>query len=145
MTNEDRDRILQMKPEHVLALTIFGEARGETLFGKIGVAHVVNNRCKDKRWPDTIQGVCIQPKQFSCWNESDPNFQLLLRKSKQGINYDPDLAWRECVWVAGGVIFGYLRDNTSGANHYHTKDVKPFWENQMTKVGEIDHHIFYRG
>lgn len=68
----------------VLARTIYGEARGETVRGKEAVACVVLNRvqrAKDRSgywWGDSIESVCFKPWQFSCWNENDPNHQKIL-------------------------------------------------------------------
>ena len=58
----------------VLALTIWGESRGECVEGQIAVACVVRNRLKRAistapRWRD----ICLAPEQFSCFNEDDPN------------------------------------------------------------------------
>ena len=48
-----------------LANAIFHEARGESREGQIAVGHVILNRVKDRRYPDTVRGVVWQPKQFS--------------------------------------------------------------------------------
>ena len=48
-----------------LANAIFHEARGESLRGQVAVAHVILNRVKDGRFPNTIKGVIWQPRQFS--------------------------------------------------------------------------------
>lgn len=145
MTPEDRERLEAIEPSHLMALTVYGEARGEPIEGKIAVAHVINNRIQDNRWPDTLIGVVLQPKQFSCWNDDDPNSKVLIRKSKQGVFYDMAFDWKECMYASHGVIARYLRDNTFGANHYHTQSVSPYWADKMQKTIEIGHHIFYRG
>ena len=145
MDSELSDRALTIEPEHILAITLYGEARGEHTEGKIAVAWVIQNRMKDPRWPNTIGGVCTQPKQFSCWNANDPNFSILVDKLFETRNRDPHRAWRECLWVAGGVLRCYLSDNTDGANHYHTRSIKPSWSEKMTRTVEIGNHIFYRG
>ena len=145
MEPEISDRALTCEPEHILAITLYGEARGERTEGKIAVAHVIQNRQQDPRWPNSIGEVCIQNKQFSCWNQNDPNYPILVNKLFETRNTDPHKAWRECLWVAGGVLRGYLADNTLGANHYHTKSIRPSWSEKMTVTVEIGNHIFYRG
>ena len=50
---------------NTLAQVIYHEARGESQEGKIAVGHVVLNRVKDPRFPNTVYKVVYQPKQFS--------------------------------------------------------------------------------
>jgi hypothetical protein len=65
--------------EALLAGLFYGEARLtersalDELFEYIAIGQVVMNRKNNKRWPNTIQEVILQPKQFSCFNENDPN------------------------------------------------------------------------
>jgi hypothetical protein len=65
--------------EALLAGLFYGEARltertvTDELFEYIAIGQVVMNRLKSKSYPDTIQKVILQPKQFSCFNEDDPN------------------------------------------------------------------------
>ena len=54
-----------MLAELCLALAVYHEARGEPLIGQKAVAEVVMNRVASDRFPDTICGVVMQPKQFS--------------------------------------------------------------------------------
>lgn len=56
------------------AKTIWAEARGEPLEGQIAVANVILNRARQGGWwGDDVVKVCRKPKQFSCWNNGDPN------------------------------------------------------------------------
>src|SRR6056300_189428 len=43
-----------------LALNIYFEARNQSFDGKVSVSHVVLNRVKDNRYPNTICGVIYQ-------------------------------------------------------------------------------------
>ena len=123
----------------VLARTIFGEARGELLGGKIAVAHVVLNRVAAKRWfGRTIKEVCLKPYQFSCWNENDPNRNLLLR-----VEYR-DPTFRSCWEVAAAVIDGRYPDVTLGSCHYHTTSVRPDWAEDKLPVIQVGGHLFFQ-
>ena len=144
MKQGDIERAHLLEPELIMAITVYGEARGEPLLGKIAVAHTINNRVKDNRWPNTVVGVCLQPKQFSCWNENDPNCEILTRKLWQLKSTDTSYTWKECLFSAFGVVRDYIKDLTEGANHYHTNSIHPSWAKQMVKTVEIGHHIFYR-
>lgn len=129
-----------MDPEDVdtVARTVFGESRGESFNGKIAVANVVKNRWLDKRWPDTLAGVCTQKWQFSCWNENDPNRNKLL-----AVDLGNDV-FRECYLAALLVLCEHTDDNTSGSNHYHTDTVNPPWSHGELPVCAIGHHKFFK-
>lgn len=126
-----------------LGRTIWGESRGELYAGMIAVGWVVRNRTADKleRWPRTIEGVCRQPRQFSCWNSSDPNG---IRVRAVGVD---DPAFRQCLRVAVEVICGSI-DPTKGANHYLTialaESKPPKWYDPAKVVIDIGHHRFLR-
>ena len=129
----------------VLSRTIWGEARGEPLLGKIAVAYVIYNRVtmdlhgasKPDWWGEGVIGVCQNPAQFSCWNEHDNNRAKML-----AVSADDDAA-KECLYVALGVWLGHLSDPTAGATHYHAISVAPAWAKD--KAGQqIGNHVFYR-
>ena len=121
-----------------LARTIWGEARGESLKGKIAVAHVVLNRVNAKSWwGRTIHAVCRKKWQFSAWNEGDPNRSLMGRVSAG------DERFRDCLYSAVGAIQGHLKDPTKGSCHYHTKSVAPRWSRGKRPAVTIGAHRFY--
>ncbi len=74
MTVSEKDR-------DILARTLWGEARGESLAGQIAVAWTICNRVNDGKakswWGEGYAGVCQKPCQFSCWNKNDPNYPFL--------------------------------------------------------------------
>lgn len=49
---------------NLMARVVHGEADGEPLNARIGVAAVIVNRVRDPGWPKTIQGVIYAPGQF---------------------------------------------------------------------------------
>lgn len=127
----------------ILAKTIYGEARGETISGQEAVANVVLNRLKfsQKRkrywWGNTIAEICQKSRQFSCWNTDDPNYQIILRVN------DDNPIYLVCKRIAQRAIAGLLKDNTHQATHYHTKYVRPAWSIGKIPCAEIGAHIFY--
>lgn len=124
-----------------LARTIYGEARGEGFDGMLAVGWVVKNRMLEDRWPDTIEKVCKQKAQFSCWNTNDPN---LIRLSSVGID---DQAFRQCLRASLEVILG-ANDPTKGANHYLTRGLAekhpPSWYDKERVVKDIGSHRFLK-
>lgn len=125
----------------ILALTLWGECRGEPYLGQVGVACVIRNRVLDSRWPDTYEEVCKQPQQFSCWNGEariSPDERALL--------------WKRLLHIAEGVVEDKIPDVTKGANHYLNSYAAPpdpewgrtyhkitLWPSEITGV-----HTFYR-
>ena len=55
-----------------LARTLWGEARGEDDQGKYAVAWIIMNRVDDRRWPNTVEGVCTEKRggyyAFTAWD-----------------------------------------------------------------------------
>ena len=98
------------KDIEVLSKTIYGEARGESLLGKIAVGHVVLNRVKAESWyGDSIEGVCRKKQQFSCFNLDDPNLPKL-----QAVTLD-DRPFQYCFFAALGCVLGWFPDPTEGS------------------------------
>jgi N-acetylmuramoyl-L-alanine amidase len=134
-----------------LARTIFGEARGSTHADRIAVAWVVRNRLARPGWwtrhpddgipDDTIQAVCREPKQFSCWNATDINRAAIDRLALPAALADP--AVRACLLAAIAVLDGHEPDPTEGSCHYHTAAVAPPWSRGRRPVAAIGGHLFF--
>ena len=85
----------------IFAKTIWAAARGEPLEGQIAVANVIINRARQGGWwGDDVVKVCRKPKQFSCWNNGDPN-----RAKMNGLGLE-DRAFARAVSVAAGAWAG---------------------------------------
>lgn len=115
------------------ALAIWREARGETSPAQRGVMWVIRNRSRDKRWPNTAAQVILQPKQFSSFNENDPN------TAKFPMPLDP--SWlRVCA-----VVDEPGEDPTAGANHYHSAmPLLPAWAEPSKVTCRIGDFTFYK-
>ena len=133
-------------PQHwCLAQNIYYESRGSNLADMAAVANVVMNRTKDRRYPDTICGVVHQGKtnadgsmkrnacQFSWYCDG---------KSDWPASGD---SWFKAQFLAYQMIEdGKYRGLTEGATHYHATYVNPRWAKDLTLIGRIGEHIFYR-
>lgn len=134
----------------ILALTIYGEARGEPFPGKLGVGWVVRNRAENPGWwgGPSLADVCLHRWQFSCWNENDPNSGQLHRFGTDDLLEDAEL--RVCLRAALEVTSPSGVDISHGADHYVRTDwltsakLRPNWANGHDPVAEIGHHSFYR-
>ncbi|HLF96155.1 MAG TPA: cell wall hydrolase [Methylococcaceae bacterium] len=121
-----------------LARTVWGEARGEGREGREAVASVVLNRLKNPaRFGNSIEKICLQPFQFSCWNANDPNRPQLENADAS----DPVFA--ECLAIAQAAAQGRLADSVLGADHYHTDGVSPDWSRGKVPCVTIGSHLFY--
>ena len=106
----------EQQPLTLLAMCIFGEARGQSMAAKIGQASVVHNRVKDGRFGHDWEGVILHPYQFSCFNENDPNREKLL----QPLAHESPKVWVDCVNAATVVMNDAAHDTTQGALYYHS-------------------------
>jgi spore germination cell wall hydrolase CwlJ-like protein len=125
-----------------MAKTIYGEARGEyDNFGidsLISIGNVIINR--HRKFKNTIEEICLKPRQFSCWNESDPN-----RKIIENVK-ESDRIYKTCLEVANKLVKNEYKDITKGANHYYSSKTKtvPRWatSGEITKI--IGNHVFLK-
>ena len=132
---------LQMskKDHHILAQTVYGEARGEDTDGRYAVCNTIFNRVisnnplfhKDK----SITRACLRHKQYSCWDRGYISHFDGNSKSYKDIL---DLTFDAFHKFKKGL------DNTKQATHYHTKNTHPDWVSDMNRTAIIDNHIFYK-
>ncbi len=128
------------KAEDVLARTVWGEARGEGVAGMAAVAMVVINRAKKPGWWGRgIEEICRRKRQFSCWNDDDPN------RSKLATIGAEDRRFAQAMAIAELAQMGALADFTDGATHYHAREVLPKWAEGKDPCLRLGGHLFYRG
>jgi hypothetical protein len=132
----------------VMAKTVYGEARGEGEEGMEAVACVIMNRFKAQKWftgyrercgikiPD-IAATCLKPRQFSCWNRNDPNFELLHKVDER------DQVFAYCLDLAARTIDGRLEDFTNNATFYHNRTNRPKWAAHKSPCYETGNYLFY--
>lgn len=128
----------------VIALTVYGEARGEPKEGKEAVAWVCLNRERNGySWDDILS-----PKQFSCWNNGDPNLTAILSITP----FNPD--YSDCLIIAFLTYHNLIPDPTDGATHYYAPELmkmlypktggKPYWAKKMTTTAVIGQQVFLK-
>lgn len=126
-----------MTDTELLAKTLYLEAADQPFEGKCAVAMVILERVRDRRWPDTLCGVILQPFQFSCWNGRNP----------ERTNIVQNKSFEKCGLIAHMVEIGtfrrYMGDNFPAFNHYYNPDLcHPAWASQMKDCRKIGDHIF---
>lgn len=132
-----------------LAVTVYGEARGESERGQIAVAYTVKNRAKNK----SVCNVALAPKQYSVFN-NNPELQAAAKSQHiepRQNNAIDQRSWARAVRVATIVMHGLVPDPTHGATHYLAPTLMkikryryPKWSKQYTLVSTIDGHKFYK-
>lgn len=132
----------------ILARTIYGEARGEYvslsggLAAYIAVANVVVNRSLEPlRYGGSIAAVCQKPYQFSCWNQNDPNLDVI-----EAVERGEDVLFDLAIEVAKHVVKREWPDLTNGSNHYfsNTMNAEPAWAVNQRCLRQIGRHRFYK-
>lgn len=127
-----------------LAKTIYGEARGESIETMFAVGWVIRNRLQSGRHGKTYKDVVLQPKQFSCWNKSDPNYKVIKGVIKTRL-------WEVCIAAAIIVIQSAEKQNpVMGVCHYYDKSLDsnpPYWadDGEFMTVYGVDNIRLIRG
>jgi spore germination cell wall hydrolase CwlJ-like protein len=115
----------------IVAATLILEAGGEYSTGSMeAVNEVIRNRAAKRKL--TTRQVCLQRKQFSCWNSG--RIEQLLAKAKRHPRFNEALA----------IVNGASTNYTSGADHYHADYCNPYWASSLKKTCTIGKHLFYK-
>lgn len=154
-----------------MAQNIYFEARAEGEQGKQAVAHVVQNRIKDPRFPKDHCGVIQEGRHVESWRTrgdvtvAAEQRQYIPRRNQCQFSWYCDglrdiiwiqlrdgtpleanrTAWRDSVRVAWQVMQGQLRDNTGGATYYYAHNlVYPAWADHKQETRVIGAHTFMK-
>lgn len=123
----------------IVPLTIWKESRSEGYNGMLALAYVIHNRSIDKSasWPKDPEKVCLQRKQFSCWNDSNSERDLY------PLQNDQQYQQAESIWD----MLEDVSDPTNGATFYCNPSVipsNPFDNPSFEETAVIGKHHFYR-
>lgn len=114
-----------------LAEAIYFEARGTGAVGTEAVAHVVVNRAKSPKFPNSVCGVVGDRCQFSYRCDGQPDNLANAADRAQ--------AFRTAETVLAGAP-----DITRGALFFHAARMDPGWFNSRARVGTYGGNVFYR-
>ena len=122
---------LSVNASEIVAATLILEAGGEYATGSMeAVNEVIRNRAAKRKL--TTKQVCLQRKQFSCWNSG--RIDQLLAKAKRHPRFIEAMA----------IVTGSPTNYTGGADHYHADYCDPYWASSLKKTCIIGKHIFYK-
>ena len=124
-----------------VAVAVYFEARGEPSAGQIAVAHVIQNRIKDSRYPDTA---CDVVKQGYYWNNYPIRDKCQFSFWCDGKSDNPrdKQAWYNALYIVE--LSKHVSDKTKGATHYHSTTVYPEWAYTGEITTKIEKHVFYK-
>jgi spore germination cell wall hydrolase CwlJ-like protein len=153
-----------------MAQNIYFESRAEGEQGKQAVAHVVQNRIRDPKFPKTACGVIQEGRHFESWKTKGVEMapeqrQYIPRRNQCQFSWYCDglkdiiwvqlrdgtpieanrTAWRDSVRIAVQVMQGELKDNTGGALYYYAHNlVYPSWADVKQQTRVIGDHTFMK-
>lgn len=110
---------------------IIFEAGNQSIRGKIAVAQVTLNRVESHKFGSSLCEVIYQPKQYSWTNKKKPKYSIMEYKEAYVIAINV---------IAHEVSLPELKD----ALFYHATYTNPCWRHKMTRVAQIEQHIFYK-
>lgn len=126
------------QPElNCLAEAIYFEAGGAGVTGQAAVGHVILNRTRDPRFPQTVCSVVREGEtagscQFSYRCQLDPT----------------DIRWPNTYRVASqtaeAVLADEIPDPTDGALFFHASSIPAGWFATLERVGKFGGNVFYR-
>lgn len=135
--------------EWLSALTLWREARGQSIAVKTAIWHVIQNRSLDsqRRWPRTISGVIQQHMQFSSMTaKGDANLVAWPVEPIPG--KDGSLDWEAFLDCQTVVESPLNADPTTGATMYESEpvDKRPTWTHADKSLLTLDlgNTRFYR-
>lgn len=154
--SEDIAGFDRLTDAQILALTIWGEARGSNLNAQLAVGEVIMNRVDDGRYGKGVRGVCLKRQAFSCWWEVSPNRErvIVMAIAVLGGLPFPTLAAKRGYLQINVLVPGILAESfdrlVPGALHYHSvPDDKPalwpWWARGRVRDFTLEAFKFYVG
>jgi len=116
----------------IVAATLILEAGGEKDFRAMSaVAEVIYNRSISRKLSPAQ--ICLQRKQFSCWNGKDVEGGIEKAKKHK--------KWSNALQIAQNLG---STNYTKNAQFYHTIQINPSWNKKMLATVTIQNHKFYK-
>jgi hypothetical protein len=140
-------------PVVLLAMCLFGEARGESEETRAAVAQVVVNRARHAHrvfgsrrglmFHENVVSVLTRPFQFSCFLTSDVNYVKLF----DPLAYEQYSVWANCLTIASEALRSEkLQDTlTHNSDHYFDDSIEPpTWADPAKETVKFGRLRFFR-
>lgn len=139
----------RLSEAQIVGLTLYGEARGEPTEGKIAVGSTILERVDHRDWDGTtVHEVCLLPKQFSCFNDKNPNrVRLEFIANNWDAAMSVNIELNDCFCIAVGLLQGTIPRTLEIAENHATQycriDCDVYWKSSFKHVLTIGNHSFY--
>lgn len=130
---------LEWSDIEIIAGTIYGEASGESDYGRKAVGMTIRNRVQNPgKWGSSWKTVCQKKAQFSCWEDNNKSRIIAAREQNNS-------TWKECMRIATDIHSGKVFDVglTGDPTNFFSGTKVPSWVQGMTYIGKIGGHRFY--
>ena len=126
---------------------LFGEARSlykveEDVREPVMIGYTALNRAEKSNYVNLKEAI-LAPKQYSCFNPKDVNYNKIKNPGKNDLN-----SWKKSLEISKKILNGLFEHLNYGQTHYHRKDKKPKWRKspKMKKIWGQDFfkHYFYK-
>ena len=145
--------LAEQDPTVLLAMCVFGEARGESEDAQRAVAQVALNRAQfphpvfgsraGAAWEDNLRRVLLRRGQFSSFEPADLNYPKLLRP----LDSEDARVWARCLRCAAAALAAKEQEDTLTANsdHYFDDSIQPpSWADPAKRTVKLGRLNFYR-
>lgn len=148
----EQDLIAALTETEVVAVTVYGEARGTGVEGMRAVADVIRNRVQSGRYGASWREVCLRKWQFSCWTPvGGPSNYLSVIGAAKAIVFKtpPPSGLAQAYAIAVDTVQGVRPDVTIGSTHYLTEALYqdplncPKWARRLQPAIVIGSHCFF--
>lgn len=137
-----------------LAVTLFGEVRGEPDVDKYAAALVIMNRVRHKRFPNTVCAVVSSRAQFESMSIASP-WRKYLNKAINGTPIMPQSTTpgvsQQLYNIAENAYYSRLSDLTFGATHFWSPTLQlamgrtpPRWTVKYEHTAQFGNHHYHR-
>ena len=132
ISNSKIENVVSISKTEIVAATLIAEAGGERDPRAMhAVAEVIYNRSISRKISPAQ--ICLQPKQFSCWNSKDVEDGIEKAKKHK--------KWANALQIAQNLG---STNYTKNAQFYHTIQINPSWNKKMLATVTIENHKFYK-
>ncbi len=147
MNPKDKPIFDALADDEAAILTIYGEARNQSLEGKQAIGVVIRNRAKGGK---SIRDIVYAPNQFSCYLSADPNYPKLLEVAAnfhEALSLNQALGECATAWHDPSADMDEMLD---GATFYEVHGTKNAWfdkekaEGRLALTASIGAHDFYK-
>lgn len=131
------DNLDNMNNIACLSQAVYGEAGNQSFEGKIAVAHVIINRTRDLKFPDSICKVVRQKSQF--------NYIASIKYIKES-NKGENKQLLDSVEASLRAFNGEISDPTFGSLYFINPKIATAtgWLRPLRKTASIGDHTFYK-